>query len=69
MQRELGMQDNPNHDDELNPDEMDDLELLLFRTRLRLEIARDPGNVSAELSSRYRALNDEVTKRARGEWS
>jgi hypothetical protein len=56
-------------DDELNPDEYDDLELLLIRTRLRLEIARDPGNVSPEVTSRYRALNDEVTKRAKGEWS
>jgi hypothetical protein len=63
------MQDDTNPDGELNPDEMDDLELLLFRTRLRMEIARDPGNVSPEMTSRYRALNDEVTKRARGEWS
>jgi hypothetical protein len=61
--------DDPNPDDELKPNEMDDLELLLFRTRLRMEIARDPGNVSPEVTSRYRALNDEVTKRARGEWS
>lgn len=62
------MQDDLNPDD-LNPDEMDDLELLLFRTRLRLEIARNPGCVSPEMTSRYRALNDEITKRARGEWS
>jgi hypothetical protein len=62
------MQDDPNPD-ELNPDELDDLELLLFHTRLRLEIARNPGNVSPEMTSRYRALNDEVTKRAKGEWS
>jgi hypothetical protein len=62
------MQDDPNPD-ELNPDELDGLELLLFRTRLRLEIARNPGNVSPEMTSRYRALNDEVTKRAKGEWS
>jgi hypothetical protein len=61
--------DDLNPDDELNPDEYDDLQLLLIRTRLRMEIARDPGNVSPELSSRYRALNDEVTKRAKGEWS
>ena len=62
------MQDNPNPDD-LTPDEMDDAELLLFRTRLRLQIASDPANVSPELTERYRALNNEVTKRARGEWS
>ncbi|HEY1664308.1 MAG TPA: hypothetical protein VGG54_01325 [Trebonia sp.] len=63
------MQDDDLDPSDLNPDEMDDLELLLFRTRLRLEIARGPGNVSPEMTSRYRALNDEVTKRARGEWS
>lgn len=62
------MQDNVNPDD-LTPDEMDDLELLLFRTRLRMQIANDPANVSPELTERYRALNNEVTKRARGEWS
>ena len=62
------MQDNPNPDD-LNPDEMDDAELLLLRTRLRLQIVRNPGNVSPELSERYWALNDEVDRRARGEWS
>jgi hypothetical protein len=48
---------------------MEDLELLLFRTRLRQQIASDPANVSPELTSRYRALNDKVTKHARGEWS
>jgi hypothetical protein len=63
------MQDNPNPDDDLDPDEMDDMELLLFRTRLRMEIARNPANVSPELSSRYRALNEEVDRRRRGEWS
>jgi hypothetical protein len=68
------MRDDANPDDDqdpshMEPREMDDLELLLFRTRLRMEIARDPGNVSPEVTSRYRALYDEVTKRARGEWS
>jgi hypothetical protein len=53
----------------LSPDELDDVELLLFRTRLRMEIVNNPGNVSPELSDRYRQLNDEVTKRAKGEWS
>jgi hypothetical protein len=60
------MRDDP---DETDPGELDDIELLLFRTRLRLEIVRNPGNVSPELRERYFALNVEVDRRARGEWS
>lgn len=63
------MQDNPNPDEEIAPDEMDDAELLLFRTRLRMRIANDSANVSPELTARYRALNNEIDKRRRGEWS
>jgi len=67
------MSDDTNPDDlapdDLNPDEMDDAELLIFRTQVRLEILRNHGNVSPELTERYWALNDEVTKRTRGEWS
>jgi hypothetical protein len=53
---------------ELTPGEMDDVQLLIFRTMIRNEIAYSAGNVSPELSERYAALNDEVTKRIRG-WS
>jgi hypothetical protein len=61
--------DEPLELDAMAPAEMDDLELLLSRTKLRNQIARDPQNVSPELSRRYRALNDEVDMRARGCWS
>jgi hypothetical protein len=53
----------------LSPDQMDDAELLIFRSLLRQQIAHDPANVAPELSDRYRRLNDEVTKRIRGIWS
>jgi hypothetical protein len=68
------MQDDTNPDDDqdpshMEPREMDDVELLIFRTQIRLQIARNLGNVSPELTSRYRAFNDEVRRRIRGEWS
>jgi len=62
------MQDDMNPDD-LSPAECDDAELILIRTRLRMQIARNLGNVSPELTERYRAFNEEVDKRRRGEWS
>lgn len=63
------MQDDDLNPENLNPDQMDDVELLIFRTQIRLQIAHDPANVAPELSDRYRKLNDEVTKRIRGIWS
>jgi hypothetical protein len=62
------MQDDMNPDD-MAPDELNDVELLLYRQLLRVQIVNDPANVSPELSSRYRAFNEEVDRRRRGEWS
>jgi hypothetical protein len=72
-------QDAPNPDelepdelepDELEPAELDDAEILLVRMRLRAEIVNTTkDNVSPELTARYHALNDEITRRAREQWS
>ena len=60
------MRDDPG---EMDPGEMDDVELLIFRTQVRLEIVRNRGNVLPEVRERYFALNTEIDRRLRGEWS
>jgi hypothetical protein len=67
------MQDEPLNLDNLKPEELDDAELLLLRTKIRAELYQavmyDSANISPELTSRYRALNAEVAKRTREAWS
>jgi hypothetical protein len=67
------MQDNPNPDqlrDEVAPAGLDDVELVIFTSMLRQQIAMTAkDSVTPELSARYRVLNEELQRRLRGQWS
>jgi hypothetical protein len=64
------MDDTPQSTENLPAAELDDVELLLSRTRLRLLIARTaPAERPRELTARYQELKNEVLKRQHAQWS